>query len=209
VDQGRAGEETVTAPVPSPEPPKRSKRFYILWGIALTLLISTALFCWLVVVPVIALRQEVREALGPPPLNPDADAWFASHEPESRIAALGGVGDASRKLGRFLRLPGWIVGNGRSEMDFLDPHYRHRAVSLLTHCGDDGVHELIELMTSENHEIRLAALTGLAVLGGKHHPARRAVERALDDKDEKVRALATDILKSVRLEVNGWKWPKP
>ena len=31
---------------------KRSRKVYVLWTIALTLLISTALFCWLVVVPV-------------------------------------------------------------------------------------------------------------------------------------------------------------
>jgi hypothetical protein len=53
----------MTAPAPSPESPqaaatvdKKSRKVYVLWGIALTLLISTAVFCWLVVVPVMKVR---------------------------------------------------------------------------------------------------------------------------------------------------------
>jgi HEAT repeat protein len=190
---------------------KRSRRLYICWGMALTLLVSLSLFCWLVVVPVVTLRQEVRKALGPPPISFDFEEWSNSHKPESRIGVLGGAEDASLKLGSFLRLPRWAVGKDEDEvdaMDRIDPYYRHRAVRLLTHCGSDGVEELAALLTTTDREVRLAALTGLALLGGEHERARHAIERALDHEDEKVRALAADILKSVRVEAGGLKWPK-
>jgi hypothetical protein len=36
---------------------RRSRKIYILWAIALTLLLSLGAFCWLVVVPVTQLRN--------------------------------------------------------------------------------------------------------------------------------------------------------
>ena len=48
-------ETAVTPPAPS----NRSRRIYVLWSVALTLLISTALFCWLVVVPYLETRTVI------------------------------------------------------------------------------------------------------------------------------------------------------
>jgi len=45
---------------PPAEKPKRSKRVYIYWAVALALLLAAGLFCWLVVVP-------CREDPAPPP----------------------------------------------------------------------------------------------------------------------------------------------
>jgi len=43
-----------------PQPSKRSKRLYILWATVLALLITAALFSWLVVVPVLRARSAAK-----------------------------------------------------------------------------------------------------------------------------------------------------
>jgi hypothetical protein len=46
------------------ETPRRSKRIYVLWGIALTLLVVTGVLCWTVVVPSYKVFKEVGELSG-------------------------------------------------------------------------------------------------------------------------------------------------
>jgi len=46
----------------SVEPKPRSRKLYVLWAIALTLLLALGLFSWLVVVPVMGVRSALEEA---------------------------------------------------------------------------------------------------------------------------------------------------
>jgi hypothetical protein len=71
---------------------------YIIWGVALALLVAAGLFSWLVVVPVMQVRSAVRNC-----------RWN-----ESMAELLGGPDEARGKLLLFVRLPSWATdGNDR------------------------------------------------------------------------------------------------
>jgi HEAT repeat protein len=127
---------------PAPAPAKRSKKLYVLWAIALTLLISTGLFCWLVVVPVWQVRRVV--------VQMDS----ASFTGDMAIAALGGESKAMRPLVMYSRLPAWAVRD------------RETAVRLLSGCGKPAVPHLLRLLQEKS--LRIAAADALAELGHCH-----------------------------------------
>jgi len=92
-----------------------SKRIYILWGVALTLLLAAGLFCWLVVMPILETREVVR-------LFGNSRLFF---NPEKAIARLDGHERAARRLLFHLRHYGRL-GEGKREWE--------AAIMLLTHC---------------------------------------------------------------------------
>ncbi len=64
----------MTAPAPS-GPAKRSKRLYVYWGVALTLLLAAGLLCWKVVMPYFKGEQDQSEAKPVP-------QWIVAQEAE-------------------------------------------------------------------------------------------------------------------------------
>jgi hypothetical protein len=132
----------------------RSRKIYILWGVALTLLISTALFCWLVVVPVWQVNRVVE------------DCFFASLEAADNespcrrgIETLGGEAAASRKLVTYLRAPEWLIPDNpevsiHGKTSYLNLSGRQSyAVFMLSKCGPRGVDGLESLL--EHHDLRI------------------------------------------------------
>jgi hypothetical protein len=138
----------VTAPALSPEPESpqaepavntkpRSKRLYVLWAIALTLLISLGAFCWLVVVPVWQVRRVVNSRSSP------SDPFLVdfSRLPRGdlfdKIKDLGGPRQAVRRLGNYLLLP-----------DAVAPAKRN-AAHLLVCCGMPAKGCILKLIESD------------------------------------------------------------
>ncbi len=135
----------MTAPAPSPE--RRSKRIYIYWGVALTLLVTVALVCWLVVVPVLDVRATVGRCRG---RDPDFG---------KEIAHLGGPQNAAHRLTLYLKLPAWLVSD------------RPQAARLLGKCGDWGLSALYRLQKDkdEHPDVRNEAVEALAMLPYEHY----------------------------------------
>jgi HEAT repeat protein len=183
----------------SPELAKRSKRMYVLWSLALTFLISAALFCWLVVVPVWQVKQVVADREYPSKISED-----------QAVARLGGPHHAREKLALFLRLPEWLVGDKTS------------AVCLLSICGPEAAPVLVSILGQAEpygieRELRDAGPTQsapnalLATAGdgvGEEYTAAQmlhlmeaeavpALVEALDDRRACVRYLATLILSEI------------
>jgi hypothetical protein len=98
---------------------KRSRRVCIYWGIALTLLVTVGLLCWLVVVPVMEVDEALQgcdlptlKGLHPPPQEVER----LRTQYQQAIKELGGPEQAERKLGLYMRLPDWALGRGKAEV---------------------------------------------------------------------------------------------
>jgi hypothetical protein len=144
----------MTAPAPSPEldqaveTPKRSKRIYVLWVCALTLLLGLGLVCWLVV-PFLRTRNVLAEC---------RDGQLSR---KNALAALGGPEKAAEALGHYLEATDRIrPGNGDP-----DYYYREVATEMLGMCGKHGI-PMLERMVIDDQEmvgkIALEELWGLA-----------------------------------------------
>jgi HEAT repeats len=161
----------LTATVPAPEAPaKRSRRMYVLWAIALTLLASTGLFCWLVVVPVWRVRT----------LTPRCHRWgYAIPDRLTRgevIDRLGGTGSAIRQLRLYLRLPDFFATK------------RSKAAYVLGSCGKEAVPSLIRLLDDPEEAVAWEAAEALGEIG----PDAAAAVPALEKKAAEVMKLLRD-----------------
>jgi hypothetical protein len=155
---------------------KRSRRVYVYWGIALFLLISTALFCWAVVVPVWQTRDIIRhyydETRSSSPLKLNDFPIYAT------VERLGGAEDAFARLWMYVRLP-----------ECLAPH-AHCVPELLAGCGlDRAAPKLVELLQDKRPGVRWKALL--------------VIEYAWPYLDSDMRAVALARLESLRDEASG------
>jgi HEAT repeats len=177
---------TTAAPSPS-GPVKRSKRLYILWAIALTLLLTAGLFCWTVVVPVWSTHRVLSQCVNPsyPPWYvPAAEGdpsylGFTPIRPREAVKRLGGPQETASKLVFYLRMPAWIAGD------------RWRAVGLLGYCGKHGLSPLEQQLVGADDNIRAAAASALANVGKAAAAVTPALMRALSDDYRPVRAPAS------------------
>ena len=149
--------------------PSRSKRIYVLWGVALALLLTGGLLCWKVVVPVWRVRTEVQACreqalrstvsrLTSKNLSRNTDGARAiltavneAHRSlaQASIARLGGAEVAARKLALYLSMPG---------MNAVD---RRWAVVVLENCGQCAESHLDKLAGDEDPDVRQAAAEAL------------------------------------------------
>jgi len=156
-----------------PAPVKRSRRLYILWGVALTLLISTAIFCWLVVVPVWRTDRVIR--------NFD----FHADSEDEFVQQLGGPGEALRLLRLYTRMPNWIAT------------HEPKAVRLLGACGARAIPEIIPFLRSPDDLTRFHAANALRRIGPPAVVAVPALVHALGDADPAVREECARALGSI------------
>ncbi len=89
--------------VESPVEKRRSRKVYVLWGVALVVLIAAGLFSWLVVVPVWRVHRQVLAFSRFKDAGKDA-GWEAS---QPALAALGSRTRARKDLLLYLRFPGF------------------------------------------------------------------------------------------------------
>jgi HEAT repeat protein len=183
----------MTAPAPSPaslqEPSsqggaavdKRSRKVYWLWGIGLTLLISAALFCWLVVVPVWQVHNALHSMVE------------KRHGAQEAIASLGGPVEATRLLSRYIRTP-WADRLSSDLLDTCSIPRKGMAGMLLTKCGDPAVDHFLGELASWNTMTRRSALQALRLMGPAAVRAVPQVTEALKDTSRDVRCSAAETL---------------
>jgi hypothetical protein len=127
--------------------PRRSKRLFVYWGIALTLLITGGLFCWLVVVPFLQIRGVLK--------GYSVSTWSDNPPAPAEIQSLGGREAARKKLVWYLSLPRSITVEHK------------KAVALLGACGEDAVADLERLLVDEDIAVRRGSLYAMAGIGGQ------------------------------------------
>ena len=161
---------------PAVDTKPRSKRIYIYWGIALTLLTTVGLFSWLVVVPV----WEVHEAV---------DDYICGHlSPEEVVSRLGGKEKAGAKLATYLRMPAWV-----------SPHKNNKNIpSLPGHCGEAGRPALVLLLDSEDEEVLRHTFEWISGLERVPREARDRLQRFAQHDDEGFRQAATEALQKIK-----------
>jgi HEAT repeats len=182
---------TTPAPPASPEPSpggppvetKRSRRVYVYWGIALTLLATVGLVCWLVVVPVWRVRKVV-QLYAPPPAYDKTGTFL-----EEIGVNWGGRGSlelqpmpASTDIEAYLRMPRVVAAD------------KERAVCMLYECGESGVPVLVRTLESPEVRLRMAGVWTLRKLGSRAREAVPALIRALQDEHYTVRWLSAQAL---------------
>jgi len=144
---------------------KRSRRVYVLWAIALTLLLTGGLVCWRIVIPYLQARGAVR-AQDPKRLGPPAQA--------------------ARKLSVYLRLSRFFPG---------EPGSRETATWYLGEAGgEEAVPELIDTLKDSDMSVRRYAALALGEIGPAASEASPALAAALQDSNGDVRYAATGAL---------------
>jgi HEAT repeat protein len=128
---------------------RRSRKLYILWAIALTLLISTALFCWLVVVPVRRMDAALERCVIKHKVGMAEFTIVDDQRLDREITALGGKPVAACWAARYLRMPKRFASR------------RWEAVRMLARCGSPAVPALQSVLEDENPELRQAAAEAL------------------------------------------------
>jgi len=156
----------------------RSRRMYWMWGIALFLLVSTAIFCWLVVVPVMEVRAVARRVHDE--LGLDTSFVLGGFALDKRIAELGGAGLAAPKLSLYLRMPQTCA-----------PH-PEAGVLMLMECREYSSPYLVRFLRHEHPGVRARAAYALGTIAA---PGRiEALIAALSDPDARVRYRAAHAL---------------
>ncbi len=167
--------------------PGRSKRIYVYWGMALTLLIALGLFCWLVVVPVGQVRSELRKVV-----EERKRAWtqentvLGSGVFGPMLRGIGGPEEAADRLCLYLWVP-----------DRFAPH-KDLAVEALGECRQPGaVPALVRALENQNPEVRECAAEALRQLKSGAAPAVPALIRALDDEQKSVQMRSALVLGAI------------
>lgn len=195
---------------------KRSRRIYIYWGVALTLLLVLGLFSWLVVVPVTEVRYLLTSWIQQPGRFSDDDDFLPTE-----VAKLGGPDSARRKLRLYLKMPKSIAPD------------RSLAIPLLATCGKDAEPDLLEYLRDDDDEsvragaamclcdssnpkdakiiaaliraledssveVRLCAAVALGHIGPTAPDAVPSLKKLLHDNDENVRQAAAEALNKIR-----------
>ena len=165
---------------------KRSKRLYVYWAVALTLLLAAGLFSWLVVVPVVEVNAVLDELTIVTYMDGDhLIPREASDSHENPVERLGGPRRAAQKLSLYLRMP----GRGASQ--------REKAVLLLGACGEPAAPALARALTDADERVRRSAASELCWLGTKASSVVPALTRALGHPDPDTRFGAAGALGAI------------
>jgi hypothetical protein len=142
----------------SPAPKRRSKRLYVLWAIALTLLLAAALFSWRVVVPVWQVRPHLAKLAEWDSFAKGRDLSAYGAALRISVQNLGGPTVTARRVARYLKYPQWIAP------------YRDEAYHVLMECGEQGKAALRELVVHGRPDERKYAAETLKTMQGLEEP---------------------------------------
>jgi HEAT repeat protein len=179
---------------------KRSRNMYVLWAIALTLLLTAALFCWLVVVPVWRVQRVITE-VGRQKLS-RAEA----------VQRLGGPDASAGPLISYLRLPESLR---RRLAGLVDDSPGSRSLScpdawiarlLLVECKGPAVDFFMSELGDEDPTVRRAGVEALGMIGPGASDAIPALEALAKDPHASVRQAAAKALKKIKA---AQEKPKP
>jgi len=155
-----------------PQPNPRSRKIYVLWGIAISTLVALGLVCWLVVVPVLEVRSFVQDP-------------GSSEKPMDEL--LGGEKRAAERLAAYARMPSWIV----PQQD------RWSSVLLLSNCGESGLRECGRLLSDEDPEMRKQGMAVILAMAPDHDlgVVKLDLLHALEhDPSSKIKRWASEVL---------------
>jgi HEAT repeat protein len=127
--------------VPEPRPAKRSRKLYVLWSIALTLLLALGLVCWLVVVPVWRVRSVLASHAVGRTFTRDA------------VDELGGKEMAVRRISLYFNVP------------YTSRDNRMSGAAILGHCGPTAADPLTRALKDHDGKVRAQAAASLGMLG--------------------------------------------
>jgi tetratricopeptide (TPR) repeat protein len=185
--QSRTDKTTLAAPG------KSTRRMYVLWAIALALLLTLGAFCWLVVVPVWQVRRVLEDhEVGKPspgyllPTLPEEPYLVSIFDPDRVFDELGGRQEAFAKLRLYLRAPNGITPK------------RPVVVLLLGYHGRNAVPLLIEQLDHEDPWIRELAAHALGRIGSEAGAAAPRLRDMANDSTEDVRVVAAEALKKIK-----------
>ncbi len=153
--------------------PRRSRRIYIYWGVALALLLTLGLFCWLVVVPVWQVQKAIgrleaiaeREARSFSSRRMSAPPYYWASQSNDRLMALateegvkplGGPEQAASAASLYLRAPERFAPD------------KALALVLAGACGGDAsplVPLIVRFIEDDDRNVRLTAVTALGRVG--------------------------------------------
>ncbi len=169
-----------------PQGKKRSKRMYVLWAIALTLLVTTALFCWLVAAPVWRTRAVVARC------RAELDDRCPNRDDIRKyVPQLGGPDAAAEGLWMYIVAPAWAA-----------PH-ESLAIGLLPGCGEGGYERLKQLLADKDPNVRISAVTALGCVDGRAEEVLSLLGKALREEPENVRYAAILSLHQLSLPVKS------
>ena len=163
---------------PSPAKPPRTWRPMVGWTLGILAALGLCWFVGAVLVPVWGVRAVLVSA-----------SDMTTEPGENVIESLGGSQDAARRLGLYLRLPGFLV-----------PH-RRLAASILGQCGHYACSELARCSEDQDCDVRREAVEAL----GRLRTAQAVVPliRGLGDNDERIRAIAASALGDIGPEASA------
>jgi hypothetical protein len=144
----------------------RSRKMYILWAIALTLLLALGLFCWLVVVPVSRVRSLLGDGQSEVPLS---EFLSESGERNRPSASTKDIDDVAV----YLRMPNWIAPQ------------KVRAALHLGQCGNASIPLLRELLRSRDENLAIAAAAALAEQSKHEEDAIMLLLSVLSERDSR------------------------
>jgi len=172
----------------SPATP-RSRKLYVLWAIALTLLLALGLFSWLVVVPVWEVHEAL-ETVSQSCMWHPAPSRHHDHLADLRrevVDKLGGQREAARKLSIYSRLPLWSAPR------------RGLALFVLGDCGEAAVPALVNALGDNSSLFRRVAAESLCAIGEVAVAAVPSLRKALRDERWEVRAQVAFALGNIGL----------
>jgi HEAT repeats len=154
----------VTPDQPQAKKP-RSRKIYILWAIALTLLLALGLFCWLVVVPVWQVRSTHNE------LRQVSFQERIPSEFRMVVSRLGGGQVATVKLDQYIRSSSSMATR------------KLEAVVALGYCGRPAVDVLLKIDDSKIHHRIDFRIMSLGLIGPEAEDAVPFLIRTLKGND--------------------------
>ncbi len=166
------------------KPGGRRRSIYVLWGVALSLLLAAGLFSWLVVVPVWKVRAVVHG------VHRESDFQRAA-------AKLGDSATGLASVRLYLRMPNRVAPLKRI------------AVCIAREYGEESVELLVEALDHHNPRVRHSAAMNLGTMGRDAAPAELHLQGLLlDESHPVVRRAAAEALKKIRSsegeQFGGW-----
>jgi len=156
---------------------RRGRRIYVLWAIALALLLTLGAFCWAVVVPVWRAHR-IRQLTASVVEERAGNKIFE----QQALDQLGSQDEAISRLEEYVRET--------------SSRHRHVAAALLGACGKSAEPVLLVLLGDIDANVRCSALNGLARLEPAPGSAK-AISLLLTDADPRVRGNAAATLARV------------
>jgi hypothetical protein len=146
---------------------------FVLWGLAITLLLVITAFSWFVAAPFLRVRHvmnKFHKGIGPNARH--TIVWKGLYAEGAAVQELGGPRQAVRLLNMYVRAPDWLAS------------HKVAAVWVLRQCGQEAVPVLIPLLRHEQLGVREIAAGCLANIGEPVEEVVPALTAALEREIE-------------------------